>query len=101
MAKQAQTTIQGNFEVKAAPYSKALDYNSFGWTRAKGEVPAGTKIKSKEQIIPIRRRLAYGRDGLLRAYESEYLKREKKRYRQLPILGIICFFLMIAFLAVV
>lgn len=99
--KQSQPIVSGNFEVKAAPISKAYDYSSFGWTRAKGDVPEGTKVKSKkEQVVPLRRRLAYGRDGMLRAYENEYLKREKKKYRQLPILGIICFFLMLAFLAV-
>ncbi|MBR1747239.1 MAG: hypothetical protein IJ735_03380 [Clostridia bacterium] len=94
------TVIKGNVEMKGAPASKAFAYSSFGWVRAKGPAPEGTKIKTKEQVIALKRRAQYGQDPQIRAYENEYLQRDKKRYRQLPILGILCFLLMLVFLAV-
>lgn len=102
MAKQKQTSVfQGNFEYKQATQSKAYNYAAFGWVRSKKAAPAETAVKSKkEPVVSIRRRAGYAQDGILRGYETEYLKREKKKYRQLPILGIICFLLMIVFLAV-
>ena len=100
MAKRQNIISNGSVESKGVAASKAYNYSAFGWTRAKGAVPAGTKVKKKEQAVLIKRRVGYGQDPELRRYEDEYLKREKKRYRQLPILGILTFFLMIAFLAV-
>lgn len=90
-----------NYDVKVVTRSQAVAYQSFGWVRSKDPVPPDTKVKSKkEPLLVLKRKLEFGLNPKLAAYEKEYQKLEKKKYRSKPILGILAFILMLAFLLV-
>ena len=99
----ASTTIDNGtykpYDSKAVTRRQASAYSSFGWVLSK-ERPVVTKKKKNSPEVVVRRKLGFADNPDLARCEGEYLKREKKKYRQLPILGIICFILMIAFLFV-
>lgn len=90
-----------NYDMKVVTRTQAVSYQSFGWVRSKDPVPADTKVKSKkEPLVVMKRKLEFGLNPKLASYEKEYRKLEKKKYRSKPILGIISFILMLAFLLV-
>ncbi len=91
--------MAGNFEQKSCTRQKALDYAAFGWQRTRVPVPMedlGKASKKNQPEVVVRRKLDYAYDPTIKSCEQEYLKRDKKRYRQLPILGIIFFLLFLA-----
>lgn len=98
----ASTMDNGNYkpyDSKAVTRRQASAYSSFGWVLSK-EKPVVTKKKKNSPEVVVKRKLGFADDPDLARCENQYLKLEKKKYRQLPILGIITFFLMIAFLFV-
>ncbi len=74
-------------------------YRAFGWVRT-NDKPVNVKEGKKAPTVVMKRKLPYGRNPDLANCERKYFKLYKKKYRQLPILGILSFFLMIAFFAV-
>lgn len=97
--KKEGENMAGNFEQKSCTRQKALDYAAFGWQRTNVPVPMedlGKASKKNQPEVVLRRKLDYAYDPTIKSCEQEYLKRDKKRYRQLPILGIIFFLLFLA-----
>lgn len=95
----ARNTQGHNYQEIIVPMNKAHVYEPFGWV----EVPAAsyaTAPNTKSATVVLRRFNRYAMNSKLRALEDEYVKRSKKKYRQLPILGIITFILTLAFFAV-
>ncbi len=74
-------------------------YRAFGWVRTK-DTPADVKEGKNAPNVVMKRKLPYGRNPDLANCERKYFKLYKKKFRQLPILGIFSFLLMIAFFAV-
>lgn len=74
-------------------------YRTFGWVRT-NDKPADVKEGKNAPNVVMKRKLPYGRNPDLANCERKYFKLYKKKFRQLPILGIISFLLMIAFFAV-
>lgn len=99
MASTYDTGTFKPYDSKAVTRRQATAYSSFGWVLS-NEKPNVAKKKKNSPEVVVRRKLGFADNPELARVENEYLKLEKKKYRQLPILGIICFFLMIAFLFV-
>lgn len=74
-------------------------YRTFGWVRTNDKPVEVKKGKNAPNVV-MKRKLPYGRNFDLANCERKYFKFYKKKYRQLPILGILSFFLMIAFFVV-
>jgi hypothetical protein len=91
-----------NYDEKYVTSQQASQYIPFGWVRMRNaavpEEQAGKGKKMRDTVL--RRKLPYGADIDLVNCEAEYEKCAKKKYRSKPILGIISFILMIAFLFV-
>lgn len=99
MAYTADNGSYKPYDSKAVTRRQASAYSSFGWVLSK-EAPNVQKKKKNSPEVVVKRKLGFADNPELARCENEYLKLEKKKYRQLPILGIICFLLMIAFLFV-
>lgn len=91
-------TATRNYDVKAVTRQQAVAYQSFGWIRSKEPVPEDLKHKSKQPLVLLKRKLEFGLNPKLSEYEKSYEKLEKKKYRSKPVLGIISFILMLAFI---
>ena len=91
-------TATRNYDVKAVTRQQAVAYQSFGWIRSKEPVPEDLKYKSKQPLVLLKRKLEFGLNPKLSEYEKSYEKLEKKKYRSKPVLGIISFILMLAFI---
>ncbi|MDY4655792.1 MAG: hypothetical protein SO386_06195 [Eubacteriales bacterium] len=74
-------------------------YRAFGWVRT-NDKPDEVKEGKNAPNVVMKRKLPYGRNPDLANCERKYFKLYKKKFRQLPILGILSFLLMIAFFAV-
>ena len=85
----ASTTIDNGtykpYDSKAVTRRQASAYSSFGWVLSK-ERPVVTKKKKNSPEVVVRRKLGFADNPDLARCEGEYLKREKKKYRQLPML---------------
>jgi cell division protein FtsB len=89
------------YEEKAVTRAQAMNYRFFGWVRTNDKIPADNRKKGKNAPeVVIKRHIEFGADPRIASYENEYRKLEKKKYRRLPILGILCFLLMLIFIAV-
>ncbi len=88
-----------SFDQKAFTRAQALKYTSFGWIRSKAPIPADLK-RAKNADVLMKRKLDFGMNPRINAYEKQYAKLEKKKYNKKPLLGIISFLLMLVFLLV-
>ena len=88
-----------SFDQKAFTRAQALKYTSFGWIRSKASIPADLK-RAKNADVLMKRKLDFGMNPRINAYEKQYAKLEKKKYNKKPLLGIISFLLMLVFLLV-
>ena len=88
-----------SFDQKAFTRAQALKYTSFGWIRSKAPIPADLK-RAKNADVLMKRKLDFGMNPRINAYEKQYAKLEKKKYNKKPLLGIISFLLMLIFLLV-
>lgn len=74
-------------------------YRIFGWVRTKDK-PQKVKNGKNAPNVVMKRKFPYGENADLARCEKKYFKLYKKKYRQLPILGILSFVLMLCFFAV-
>lgn len=88
-----------SFDQKAFTRAQALKYTSFGWIRSKAPIPGDLK-RAKNADVLMKRKLDFGMNPRINAYEKQYAKLEKKKYNKKPLLGIISFLLMLVFLLV-
>lgn len=88
-----------SFDQKAFTRAQALKYTSFGWIRSKASIPTDLK-RAKNADVLMKRKLDFGMNPRINAYEKQYAKLEKKKYNKKPLLGIISFLLMLVFLLV-
>ena len=93
--------VYKNYEEKAVTRKQAVAYQSFGWIRSsdKPNLENYNKKKNRPEVV-IKRKLDFSDNGALSNLEEQYLKLEKKKYKNKPILGIITFLLMLAFIVV-
>jgi len=88
-----------NYDEIAVRRKDVSAYRIFGWGNPKQKTENVKEGKNARNIV-MKRRLAYAENPNLAECEKKYFKLYKKKYRQKPILGILSFLLMLAFLIV-
>ncbi|MGN1042489.1 MAG: hypothetical protein ACI4SK_03285 [Christensenellales bacterium] len=88
-----------NVEIKNVRSKDVNAYRNFGWVRT-NDKPENVKSGKKAPDVVIKRKISYSDNVDLANCEKRYFKLYKKKYRQKPILGILSFILMLAFLVV-
>lgn len=89
-----------NYETKAVSRAQAPEYASFGWIRSREPVPQDMMKRRQKNPVLMKRKLDFGLNAEIRACEKQYERLAKRKYRAKPLLGILSFILMLAFLAV-